>query len=133
MKIEKPHILIIDDDIGVLFLHDIILTESRLIASPLSFSNAESGLEYLKSQDYPGNRALIFLDINMPKMNGWQFLDHLEKEIKHVDVKVVMVTSSLSKAEKEKSKEYCRVIDFWEKPMEEVQVHDLVDRLGDWL
>jgi hypothetical protein len=44
-----------------------------------------------------------------------------------------MVTSSLSKVEREKSKEYGMIIDFWEKPMEEAQVSQLKEKLGAWL
>ena len=64
--------------------------------------------------------------------NGWDFLEELADKVKKADVKVVMVTSSLSKAEREKSKEFEVVIDFWEKPMEENQVESLIKRLTDW-
>lgn len=133
MSKEMPIVLIIDDDPGVLFLHEIIVTESSLHENPLTFSSAEEALVHLHRLDFISNRFLIFLDINMPNMNGWQFLEQLEKQINHADIKVVMVTSSLSRAEREKSKTYSLVIDFWEKPMEEEQVYQLIDRLGSWL
>jgi two-component SAPR family response regulator len=128
-----PKVLIIDDDPGVLFLHEIIVTESHLHQEPQVFSKAEDALSYLIPLDSEACRVLIFLDINMPTMNGWQFLEQLEKQINHSDIKVIMVTSSLSRSEREKSKSYSLVIDFWEKPMEEGQVYQLIDRLGSWL
>ncbi|WP_297337677.1 response regulator [Algoriphagus sp.] len=126
-------VLIIDDDPGVLFLHEIMVSEGKLHPEPSMFFDAKNALNYLLSIDDKQNRILIFLDINMPKMNGWEFLDRLMKKIKHSDVKVVMVTSSLNKNEREKAKKYKLVIDFWEKPMDENQVSTLIQNLGSWL
>lgn len=132
MSEQLPKVLIIDDDLGVLFLHEIIITESSLHPKPLTFSKAEDALTYITPLDHSQSRFLIFLDINMPTMNGWKFLEALENQIHHAAIKVIMVTSSLSRAEREKSKSYRMVVDFWEKPMEENQVECLIKRLTDW-
>lgn len=129
----KPKVFIIDDDPGVLFLHEIIVKESKLNLNPKSFNDARKALDYIVSLDEIGLKFLIFLDINMPKMSGWDFLDALTVSIRLSDIKVVMVTSSLSKVDREKTSDYPFVIDFWEKPMEESQSLVLQDRLGDWL
>ena len=129
----KPEIYIIDDDPGVLFLHRIIVEELDLGSSPRTFPDAGEALESITLLDTSTTRILIFLDINMPKMDGWEFLVSLEKNIRHADIKVVMVTSSLSKIERERSREFEAVIDFWEKPMEDTQVSALKEKLGDWL
>lgn len=133
MKESKPMVLIIDDDPGVLFLHKIIVRESNLNCTASTFIEAEKALEFIIPLDIASSRILIFLDINMPKINGWQFLEMLIDKIKHADIKVVMVTSSLSRTEREKSKEYELVIDFWEKPMDENQISHLKENLGPWL
>lgn len=128
-----PKVLIIDDDPGVLFLHKIIVRESKLTNNPRTFIDAGKALEFILPIDDCKTRLLIFLDINMPKINGWDFLNQLVDKIKHADIKVVMVTSSLSRAEREKSKEYEVVFDFWEKPLEETFVIALKEKLGAWL
>lgn len=129
----QAKVFIIDDDPGVVFLHEIIVKESKLTSNPESFNDARKALDNIKSLDKIGSKLLIFLDINMPKMSGWDFLDALIETIKHSDIKVVMVTSSLSKIDREKTSEYPFVIDFWEKPMEESQSILLKEKLGDWL
>ncbi len=129
----RPKVFLIDDDAGVLFLHEIIVTETLLHPNPEAFSDANEALTYLSTFDHPSTKVLIFLDLNMPIMNGWQFLEKLESEIQKADVKVIIVTSSLSISDREKSKRYSSVIDFWEKPLDEDQVERLMDKLGNWL
>ncbi len=133
MNESKPLILIIDDDPGVLFLHKIIVREGGLDSIPKTFTDAEKALDFILPLDEADTRILIFLDINMPKINGWEFLEKLVAKTKHADIKVVMVTSSLSRSEREKSKEFEVVIDFWEKPMDEIQISHLKEKLGTWL
>ena len=58
---------------------------------------------------------IIFLDLNMPVMTGWQFLDEMRNaSFSH---KVAILTSSTSNDDFEKSKEYGNVINFYVKPL----------------
>lgn len=71
--------------------------------------------------------ALIFLDINMPGMNGWEFMDALkDKNIQH---QIIILTSSTSKLDKEKARNYPCVIKYMEKPMNKKKFSELSDYL----
>lgn len=110
-------ILIIDDDEAVRFFHRIIVTQSGLSAEPLCFSNGVDALAYLDASYDGKNSYLILLDINMPVMNGWDMLHELDCKNYCSQVNVVMVTSSVNKADLDRAKRYNTVIDFVEKPI----------------
>tara|TARA_R100000789_G_C2905440_1_gene121669 strand:- start:39 stop:407 length:369 start_codon:yes stop_codon:yes gene_type:complete len=59
--------------------------------------------------------ALIFLDLNMPEMNGWEFMEAMKnKKIFH---RIIILTSSTSEIDKKRAKEYPCVIKYLEKPL----------------
>ncbi len=63
--------------------------------------------------------AILFLDINMPELNGWQFLEQFEKfsdEIKN-NITIYMLSSSINYADIEKAKASRYVKDFISKPL----------------
>ena len=65
-------------------------------------------------------------------MSGWELLNHLEKKLRHVKVKVVMVTSSLDRSDKEKAQKSPFVMDFWEKPLNENQIAFVAKQIPIW-
>lgn len=81
-----------------------------------TFLNAEDALEAILNK----NNALpdsIFLDINMPRMNGWEFLDQLI--VREIYIPVYMLTSSIDPRDQEKAGSYEMVKDFISKPLRE--------------
>jgi two-component SAPR family response regulator len=130
---KETEILVIDDDPGVIFLHKIIIRESGLCKEPKSFEEAKEALEFILSDVENKMNFLIFLDINMPYMNGWDFLEKLSPNVKQENVKVIMVTSSLSYADREKAKSFKLVYDFLEKPLIESQCQHIQRKLNGWM
>lgn len=89
----KPlKILFIEDDLIEKMKLERVLTSLQITADLVMKENGEEALEYLESGDYP---SLILLDLNMPEMNGIEFLNHmyLSPEIRHIPT-VVLTTSS---------------------------------------
>jgi CheY-like chemotaxis protein len=75
------------------------------------FDNPYEALDWLKE----GSADLLILDVNMPEMQGWDFLDHLQKIGNTIEVK--MLTSSMDPMDVEKSKDYAQVSGFLVKPL----------------
>jgi len=95
MKTHK--VVLIDDDSSINFLHQILLEKSGQYTVVETFLMADKALEYFQSPDRP-EIDLILLDINMPKMNGWEFIEDYKKlpaELK-AGVTVMMLTTSVN-------------------------------------
>lgn len=119
MKLKEKNIqtLILDDDKSILFLHELIVKESNFSKCIHAFDSGKKGFEYLNSIDIRDKPCIIFLDINMPGMDGWEFLEELERQDLSSNIYVVMVTSSIDKSDKMKASRYSRVIHYAEKPL----------------
>jgi len=113
----NSQIMLVDDNDGVLFLHELMIQESGLAEHVHTFDKAENALQFLKNRENKSMEYLVLLDINMPGMNGWNFLDRLDDSDAGQGVSIVMVTSSVSRADREMAGLYRRVVDFIEKPI----------------
>lgn len=109
-------VLIIDDDDIVTLVQGKLLQNCNVCESPLKFKRASEALNYLNKAS-PENDYLLLLDINMPLMNGWEFLEEIEKLAIKDQIYVYMVTSSIDYNDKEKAKKYDRIVNFIEKPI----------------
>lgn len=109
-------IVIIDDDAVVLFLHKILVQKSPLSSPLYCFDNGSEAYSYLCNRKSI-NPILVLLDINMPQMSGWDFLDRINNEGCDQNVWVVMVTSSINSSDKQRAQKYPQVIDYLEKPL----------------
>jgi response regulator of citrate/malate metabolism len=76
-------------------------------------------------QDNKFETDLILLDINMPYMNGWDFLDVFEPM--NLEKPVVIVSSSRDKKDVEKSKQYKSVKGFYSKPLSFDNLREIID------
>lgn len=109
-------VVIIDDDAVVLFLHKILVQRSPLSSSLHCFNNGTDAHSYLctRTSNQP---ILVLLDINMPYMSGWDFLDKMSQNGCDENVWVAMVTSSINSSDRKKAEKYPKVIDYLEKPL----------------
>lgn len=122
MKKKLNCILIIDDDHSFIFLSRRILHKADVAHQIQVAKNGKEALEYLKNcksnhNPYP---ELIFLDINMPVMDGWDFLEEFEKlpvEIRERPIVICMLTVSLNDSDRQRAEANSYVKGFLSKPL----------------
>ncbi len=83
MQINIPHILMIDDDEINNFIAKKLIAKIPFTAKITVFMNGNDGLAFLKTgiNNETELPDIIFLDLNMPIMNGWEFLDLFQSDI----------------------------------------------------
>lgn len=108
-------ILVIDDSETDQFICSCILEEYNKNIEILKAYDGKEGLEVLSSLDKPPE--LILLDINMPRMNGHEFLEEYAKLGNDATSVVVMLTSSAQEKDKEQAMKYGFVRQYQQKPL----------------
>lgn len=114
--------VIIDDDschniVGALLLKKIF---KPLNINIVGFTNVYEGIEYLKDQAVnASSKTILFLDINMPSMSGWDVLTRLESMPNFVksNLIVYMLSSSVTSSDRARSFSFSVVKDCLEKPL----------------
>lgn len=122
----------IDDDPIVLMLNDLVLKEQSFCNNLIKYDKAESALDYFEQQakltaSEQKLPTLIFLDINMPVMDGWEFLEEFTNRFKqfHETIYVIILSSSVNPADLEMAKNHPLVIGFMPKPLGETELATL--------
>ena len=126
---KKKHVLLIDDNNVDSFINKHIVTKSQISERITVKNSAIKALEFLetisdKIDEFPD---LIFLDIGMPIMNGFDFLEEFIKFPEVIDNKcsVVMLTSSNDQKDIDLARSYSVVKDYFVKPLK----LEMVERL----
>lgn len=127
------HILLIDDDETNNFLVSHLINQSQITENIHIALNGEEGLNKLKELCTQNIKVdLILLDINMPVMNGFEFLEEYERLTKehHSRSAIMMVSSSVHPADLERIKSFESVNDFIEKPLTEQLLDKIIQRIN---
>lgn len=114
--IQFDTIFLVDDDPINNLINKRLISKVGVSEDVVEFLEAEETLLALTQQD-PEKSILIFLDINMPVMNGWEFLDKYGLQFPQRSDKIVILSSSIDFNDKEKAKSYSTVSGFLEKPL----------------
>lgn len=113
---ESTRVWLIDDDVINNILNERLMKKHYPNIPCKTFINAEEALMLLENE--PSVQPdIIFLDINMPGMNGWDFLDALHQISKQIPV--YMLSSSIDPSDHEKAGQYAMVREFISKPLRE--------------
>jgi two-component SAPR family response regulator len=110
-------IIFVDDDPDTNFYHQVVFKRIKRTSEIIVFQKGTDALKYLEKEI--NNFNLLFLDINMPIMNGWQFLKHYEKLDEKIKSKtfIVMLTSSTNYDDKTKAERIPSVKKYFNKPL----------------
>jgi CheY-like chemotaxis protein len=111
-----------------------VITKASFSDEIVTAKNGEEALKYfnsLKTNNSIKKPQLIFLDLNMPVMNGWEFLDSfMSKEYsEYHDTKIVILSSTIDPEDLKKSKKYPMVLDFLPKPISKEMLEFLKDKI----
>ena len=122
------HLLLIDDDEVNNFLVEEILRETPLLGRFTVKLSGEEALTYLENcaegSLFPD---LILVDLKMPQMDGFEFVEHYEQQFKaaHPQTQLMMLTSSLREADKQQALSYPTVRNFLNKPLDDQKLQTI--------
>ena len=128
------NVCLIDDDKIYQFTARKILESTGLAKKILSFYNGSEAIGFLKQSFTTDQNELpdvIFLDINMPVMNCWQFLEEYHKinDRFQKTITIFVVSSSVDDCDIKRSKEFSEVTDYIVKPINRLKYQQLIEGL----
>jgi CheY-like chemotaxis protein len=120
------NVLLVDDDFASNYLTEVIIKDINFAGQVYSVRDGKAALDFMKQHCLPlqqENSAcpdLILLDINMPVMDGFEFLEEYEKMPidKKESIYIILLTTSTNIRDVEKAKKY-KVTAYLEKPLSE--------------
>ena len=115
-------LVFVDDDYPTNRYHQIVVEEADCTDEVLFFEMPNEAIDYFISErEKPGFQVpdLFFVDMNMPRYNGFQFLDQLAAVLPLAQTKAAMLSTSEIPADRQKAKNYPQIIGFATKPLSE--------------
>tara|TARA_R110000796_G_scaffold88850_4_gene191908 strand:+ start:67818 stop:68219 length:402 start_codon:yes stop_codon:yes gene_type:complete len=125
-------ILLVDDDESTNFINSVFIKKLEIDVDVYKALNGAEALDILEASEafsdfFP---CLITLDINMPVMNGWTFLDNFKKLSPDIKNKCIVVMTTVSEDEKDliRANNNEHVKEFFQKPMSDEKFSHLINR-----
>jgi len=113
---EQKFYLVIDDDKINNMVCESVIRKLHPNNKVVSFLRAEDALVYLQNSANP-KPDIILLDINMPEMDGWEFLEtYLKIFPKEQLAHIFILSSSINQSDFDKAKNYPEIVDYIVKP-----------------
>lgn len=137
----KPKFMLIDDSIIDLYINEKNIEKLEIDSDVTSYSNGISALEFFKKLDDKNNKQngtipdIILLDINMPKMNGFQFSNAFKKldiaKKKNIQIFMLSASNNSKFIADAKSGKYCH--GFIEKPLNTAKLNSILKTIRPYL
>lgn len=128
----------VDDDAITLMLCKKVIERVEFAHEISTAQNGEEAIEYFQNLANHKDQAdfsypkLTFLDLNMPIMNGWEFLDiYTSRGYQNIfpEAKFIVLSSTIDPQDVSKAKNYAVVLDFLSKPITKEMLEDLKTRI----
>lgn len=103
---------LVDDNEVDLFVQSKFIQLSQFAENIITYQSPKKALEAISDGQVPD---VIFLDLNMPDMDGFQFLDRMRDTARQA--RVVILSSSNNPTDRSRAREYACVVDFITKPL----------------
>ncbi|MCH8554173.1 MAG: response regulator [Schleiferiaceae bacterium] len=122
--------LVEDDKITTIIVSRMVSSHSDY-EEVSTFENGQLAFDYIKSiatdpTQYP---EVILLDINMPVMDGWEFLDGVSAISGVSEIPVAVLTSSIDPEDIEKSQTYKQVLGYYTKPLNDNDLSEIAAKV----
>lgn len=126
MKKKLNCVLLVDDDKGTNFINQMIIKKADIANHVQTVLNGKEALDFITNKgvyEKTGNvfpqPMLTLLDINMPVMDGWEFLEayHALDDNQKGKIIIIMLTTSLNPDDKTRADEISEISDFKSKPL----------------
>jgi len=108
---KSKHIVLVDDDVITNKIHQMLISKLQMDKRVVLFDKPEQALQYVLEN----TPDLILLDLHMPEIDGWKFLQLLEEH--HIETDVIIVSSSIDPVERTRAQQFICVKDFLTKPL----------------
>lgn len=129
MSVKFDKVLLVDDDSINNFLSEEIISGANITEEVVLLTDGQQALSYLNSlktnESEPIQKLLILLDLNMPVMDGFEFLEEFKPEELKADFQIVILTSSDNQRDIEKIKAY-DIKNFISKPITEEKLLEIL-------
>jgi CheY-like chemotaxis protein len=131
-------VICIDDDPIALMLSKLVLAKSSIESEVITATSGKDAMDYLNDNEVINKNKsskkglLILLDLNMPVMDGWEFLKQFSQKLmdQYNNTKIVLLTSSLDPNDVKKSKDFSLILDFLPKPLTNEALNSIIAKLN---
>ncbi len=124
-------ILLVDDDEFTNSIHKMVIEDVGVSKNIEVAESADAALDLLECPKVDDCKTpdLIFLDLNMPGMNGWDFLELYREKKKNCRTKslIIILSNSTNPYDQKKAETYEEVAGFRSKPLTDLMIHEIMD------
>ncbi|MEX1668199.1 response regulator [Zhongshania guokunii] len=132
MTAKLENIILIDDSSADNYYHQMIIEKARACKTVTSYTHAAVALTALDNAVKQQQRLpeLIFLDINMPAIDAWGFLDRYEGIVPQ-DLRqpvIIILSTSANPSDHERAESHPAVSAYCSKPLSADKLHDVIEQ-----